>query len=226
MKRTPALLALPALVLMASCSAKPAPQSAPPSILTVPSAPPGVTATPGQPMDDPVAEPSPSPMLGPLVDKRPDQPTGKAGTPRGQVVAPASVKTGTPDQVARAFATTLWTWDTKIDTSPNDAGRRAAALASPTYSKALTSARSKAGPGSEWLQMSSHSGFTKITDSTLGGLGEAPPDTATAAARAVTVKGSFLGDKKWSSPLGPHTLLVYMEKTSGRWNVTRTQVLS
>lgn len=227
MKRSTALLALPALVVMASCSGESSTQeSASPSILVVPSVPPGVTATPGQPMDDPVAQPSPSPAAGPVVDKRKDQPIGKAGTPRGQVVAPASKKTGSPDQVAQTFVTTLWTWDAKLDTGPNDAGRRAAVLAAPTYAKALTEARSKAAPNLEWTQMVSHHGFTKITEVKLGGLGDPPPDTATAAARAVTVKGSFLGDKKWSSALGPHTLLVYMQKTSGRWLVTRTEVLS
>lgn len=227
MKHTQALLAVPVLLVAASCSAKTAPESETTPPLVVPSVPPQVTATPGQAMDDPVAEPSPSPMLGPLVDDRADQPVGKSGKPRGQTVAPTSAVAGTtPDQVAQVFSRTLWTWDSAIDTSPNDAGRRAVSLAAPAYAKALAAARSKTSPGAEWAQMASHRGFTKITTATLGGLGEAPADSATTAARAVTIQGSYLGTHKWSSPLGPHTLLVYMEKNSGQWRVTRTEVLS
>lgn len=135
--------------------------------------------------------PTPSPTTtGPTAD----QPRGlKPSLPHHQLRRDKATDT------ALAFVITAETWDTRIDKRPNDAGRRAADLATNDLRYQMTKGEPKAAPGAEWEKLVNHHGYTTVK-TTPGGFGKPPPDTKTKAIRGVTVnKQTMHGDHHWTA---------------------------
>jgi len=142
---------------------------------------------------------------------------GKPGQPRGAQPGPVDVTS--PDAVAAAVATAAWTWDTRIDTTPQDGARRAAVWMTPAEAPrgqaALTS-----GGGNYWTQLAQQDGWTSVTVTP----DTEPPPAATGAetARRVfvtvaahTTTGSPPSDQHW-------TVVVALSRgEAGRWLVSQ-----
>lgn len=154
-------------------------------------------------------------------------PAGWRGTPRGQAAPAGSVDRSDATAVAVWFAGALMTYDTALDVSPSDAGRRAAALASPSYAASLTSAPDLQ-PGYWWTTLQARHGWTSAA-TRLGGIGQAPADTATTAYRAVSVTATGRDQTGWSGDVqGPYLLLVTCTRAAADqpWTVASAPVSS
>jgi hypothetical protein len=138
---------------------------------------------------------------------------------------PALTWTATDDAstVAQRFAQASWQMDTTVDTSPIEAQHRAAVLAGPTLADALTTGGPLGGGGAAWTELRTHAGWTTAE----GAVVAAPdnPDTATVAARQVTVTITAHGDDGWSSTTsyGQQVLFLTLSPApGGGWLVTDT----
>lgn len=124
-----------------------------------------------------------------------------AGQPRGLTpsLPKHQLRRDKATDTALAFTITAETWDTRIDKRPNDAGRRAADLATDDLRYQMTKGEPKAAPGAEWEKLVDHHGYTTVK-TTPGGFGKPPPDTRTKAIRGVTVnKQTMHGDHHWTA---------------------------
>lgn len=88
----------------------------------------------------------------------PIPPTGAEGQPRGLTVDPKAVDPHDVTQVARAFALTMLTPDSRLDITPSDVSRRAAQWAEPTYAERLSAPRASSG-GAEWIALHADDGY-------------------------------------------------------------------
>jgi len=125
--------------------------------------------------------------------------------------------------VAQRFAQASWQMDTAVDTSPIKAQHRAAVFAGPTLADALTSGGPLGGGGAAWAELRTHAGWTTAEAAVVA----APdnPDTATVAARQVTVTVTAHGDDGWSSTTcyGQQVLFLTLSPVpGGGWLVTDT----
>lgn len=171
---------------------------------------------------------SPSAAVTPLpLDPPTERPAAfpsdlPSGVPRGLTAAQRQVDRTSADAVAEAFVVRLELLDTRLDTRPNDAARRAAAYATPKLRSQLLSGEPTGPPGERWTELVEHHGWTSVT-SQLGGLGESPPTTATTATRAVTPTPTDHGVDGWiSHPNPPGTYIVVLDRAwKGRtWAVS------
>lgn len=89
-------------------------------------------------------------------------PTGRQGTPRGAIPKPGTVQAGNASAVAHAYAVTSWTYDTRLDTSPNDAGRRGLRWLGPELRAALSSPLPGDG-GTTWAALKTADGYSTVT---------------------------------------------------------------
>lgn len=122
-------------------------------------------------------------------------PLGKPGKPRGGVIS--SVKDADPSVVAAAAAETALRWDTALDTSGQDAQRRAARWMTPSYARQVQQVR-VGTPGASWATLAAHHGW--CSTSAHASSDPHPKDTATAASRAVMVQQSCHGVGGWQQP--------------------------
>ncbi|CAI9411581.1 hypothetical protein [Aestuariimicrobium sp. T2.26MG-19.2B] len=176
--------------------------------------------------DNPSADETSWPAPTSTTDPRSAHPTGTIGTARGMIhTTPPDTRDAT--QVARSFVATAWSYDTALDATPSDAGRRATSLATPDMAEALRTAGTRAQPGAWWTEMASHRGYT-TTQLHEGGLGEGPSDSPTLAQRAITVTATPHGAGGWTgSPLPPVTLIVTCGRGSADqpWKVSAMRVI-
>ena len=203
-KRTRATIAACGLaVLLAGCNASTSPDAAGRHDGTSPST-------------SPAAAP-PTPPAGPLspdADPRTPITSGKTGRPRG---LPADVTTTGASRknattVAQNFVYLIDNWDTAIDNSPADAGRRAIPLVTADLGHGLAVAP-KANVGEAWTQLAVHHGWTTVVEQ-LGGLGPQPADTDTTGVRAVTATMTGHGTAGWTSSTGSsQTLLITLSRS-------------
>ena len=122
--------------------------------------------------------------------------------------------------VAQNFVYLIDCWDTAIDNSPADAGRRAIPLVTADLGHGLAVAP-KANVGVAWTQLAAHHGWTTVVEQ-LGGLGPQPADTDTTGVRAVTATMTGHGTAGWTSSIGtPQTLLITLSRTrpGAAWTV-------
>lgn len=195
-----------------------APLTTPPALTPGPPTPPAATSS--GPRSSPAGTP------GPLEDAEP-VPTGKAGVPRGGVLDPGAVKDRGgkgADAVADAVAATFYRHDTRLDTSPADAGRRAAPWLTPAYAAALAAPR-PGGGGAAWLELADHDGYTTTAVTTVTESG-APPDTGTAAYRQRQVIVTAHGSAGWTRRPDTHALFIRLTRTDpdAPWKVQAVTV--
>lgn len=88
-------------------------------------------------------------------------PVGRPGTPRGGAQHP---NVHQPGSVAAAVAMTVWSWDTDLDYSPQDAARRAAQWMTAPLAQRTRTARTGGGD-STWQAVAAGHGWTTATAS-------------------------------------------------------------
>lgn len=212
-----------------------APDSSGPSVPAVTSSPsaddggaPSNPTSPGPPMDDDSGLPKPKASTPPPTDQRPPTKVGRKGTPRGLKLNLSKVNRKDPDKVAAAFGTILGCYDTKIDTGPNDAGRRAAVLADSTLAKSLKHATSVTGPDADWTTLADHHGYTTVKVE-LGGLGPMPSSdpSSNITYRPVTLTIQRHGDKWKPAADFPQTVMLTLTraKPGAAWAVSKIDYL-
>jgi len=172
------------------------------------------STTAGDPLATaPVPAPPPSRAFTWPKPSRPAVTPGLA--PRGLKLA--AVNRTVAGDVAKTFATIAYSSDTRTDTSPADAGKRAAPLATPELAKALKAPRLDR-VGADWSALVAARGFTvvKAIKNTDDG---APPGTATTeyASYVVTITPKPSGAAR--------TVVVYLQITrstpTGPWAVAQ-----
>lgn len=178
------------------------------------------STSPSTTTGDPLATapvPSPPPSRA-FTWPKPSRPAVTPGlAPRGLKVNLAAVNRTVAGDVAKAFATIAYSSDTRTDTSPAEAGKRAAPLATPELAKALKAARPGRG-GADWNALVAARGFTvvKTRENTDDG---APAGTATTeyASYVVTITPKPTGAAR--------TVVVYLQITrstpTGPWAVAQ-----
>jgi hypothetical protein len=181
---------------------------------------PHISTNPAAATGDPLATAPvpPAPPSKAFTWPKPSPPVVTPGlAPRGLKVNLAAVNRTNAGDVAKAFATIAYSSDTRTDTSPADAGRRAAPLATPELTKALKAAPPGRG-GADWTDLVSAKGYTlvKTRVNTDGG---APAGTATTeyASYVVTITPKPTG--------AAQTVVVYLQITrttpTGPWAVAQ-----
>lgn len=150
-------------------------------------------------------------------------PDAMTAAARGGAPNPATVDRHNPLAVGQAFVALAYTSDTALDTTPADAGRRAAALAGDPLAQDLRAARSAAAPGATWQSWAQHSAYTRVTTTENVDDGR-PADTAATLVRSWSVSAAPTGDDGWAGPA--QRLTVYLSLTNdppdgtGSWAVT------
>lgn len=202
--------------------------SSDPGPVSPPASRPGDSSTPDSPADTSSTATSSTPETPPSTATPGGTSTAVTGDAR-QVPATTHLSaltwTATDDATtaAQRFAQASWQMDTADDTSPVQAQRRAAVFATPTLADALTSGGPLGGGGAAWAELRTHAGWTTAEATAVA----APdnPDTATVAAREVTVTVTAHGDNGWSSTTsyGQQVLFLTLSPASGGgWLVTDT----
>lgn len=166
---------------------------------------------------DPARESSPSPSSSPTAATSRSVPnavpSGRPGAPRGG--RPPRPAPDDADAVGQAAVETLWTWDTDLDYSPQDAWRRAGVLLSSDARARL--AVQTGGWGAQWNELASRRGWTSAAAALVPDL--EVPDTATGRGRLYRVTVSpHSGD---GSSLTPFTVQVAVSLVleDGGWRV-------
>lgn len=101
----------------------------------------------------------------------------------------AGVDRENPDAVARAVAEVWYSWDTTVDLSTYDARVRAVPLLDDRLATAILSFPPISGPGADWLDLTARRARLTVGPNDVRPASEtgAPADTATSAARLLTV---------------------------------------
>lgn len=193
------------VLLLTGCTGK----SAGLAVATSPATSTANTSTsPATTTGDPLATaqvPSPAPSKA-FTWPKPSRPAVTPGlAPRGLKIDLAAVDRSVAGDVAKAFATTAYSSDTRTDTSPAGASKRAAPLATPELARALTAPR-QAREGADWNALVTARGFTavKTRENTDDG---APAGTATTqyASYLLTITAKPTGAAR--------TVVVYLQIT-------------
>ena len=127
--------------------------------------------------DDTAAAPAPAPP-----STTAPEPTESSATS----TAPDPMESGTPDAVAAQAMTIAHTWTPGLDTSPNDAFRRAAEYFTPRLTDLVTTnTGTDVLPSLQWENWSAE--HARIIADTIIGCSGCPQDTADTAHRVATV---------------------------------------
>ncbi len=158
-------------------------------------------------------------------------PAGRTGTPRGGPPALGSLTATDATAVASAVIRVFHTWDAGLDTTPQDAKRRALPLlGEPLASAVRAPMGGNGGGGAAWTQLYAHQGWTTAVTTAVpvdpeGG----EPDTPTTATRVVDVTTTWRGAKGWHPVDTRQTWSVTVTRASSSagWAVTQaTQYVS
>jgi len=143
-------------------------------------------------------------------EEPPARPSGSPGIPHGGIPKPGDVDEQSPDAVAKGALTAYFTYDTTLDTSRNDGGRRMAdsGWCTDTYAQELRSAAARSAPGATWDEWSRHRAYTTVKPAPADEAGK-PDDTATAAYRTLAVTITPHGRDGWTGT--PEVDVAYVE---------------
>ncbi|GGX36651.1 hypothetical protein [Streptomyces chryseus] len=178
-------------------------------------------------------DPAPPRSVAPTVPDEPPTPTaaatrppGKPGQPKGGIPTPGDVDQADATEVSRAALTAMWTYDTAIDNSRNDAGRRVAAAGwcTAAYADQLRDAAARSGPGSDWGQWAKHRAYTTVTLQRTEDAGR-PRDTPTTAYRQWTLTLTPHGRDGWKGKPETSTAFVELTRSDGKaWRLAAVSV--
>ncbi|WP_406517560.1 hypothetical protein [Streptomyces sp. NBC_00134] len=158
--------------------------------------------------DAPPKKPASSVAPDPSGEAEP-LPPGKSGEPHGGIPSPADVDQTDATAVSEAALTGMFTYDTAIDTSRNDAGRRIAAAGwcTATYAAELKEAATRSAPGTGWTLWDRHQAYTTATLQQTEEAGK-PADTDTDALRQWTITITPTGRDGWKGAAESRTAYV------------------
>lgn len=165
---------------------------------------------------------SPTAPAGPSRTPAPPStvPPGKAGAPRGGVVKGVLLQNAS--SVANAYAVTVYTQDTRLDASPNDAARRARGWMTPDLARSYATGLPGSG-GEPWRQLAAAGGYTKVSATEV----DARQENGLRVGRDVLVTVNRLRGN--GQPLGPpDTVLVSMvlvrDSQTAPWQVLKVDL--
>jgi len=153
-------------------------------------------------------------------------PDSKA-TPKGGVPEPGDVDQKNADEVGKGALTAMWTYDTAVDSSPQDASVRAADAGwlTGSYSRQLREHSSRPAPGAQWQKWSQHRAYATVELARTEDAGK-PDDTGTVAWRQWTLTTTLHGRDGWTQT--PITALAYVHlvrtATDKPWRVSEVTV--
>lgn len=137
---------------------------------------------------------------------------GSGGTPRGGVVKDAA---GRPTAVGAAFVQTMWTCDTRIDSSSRDAAARSVRWATEQLGAALTRPATRTTP--QWDEWARHDAYARVGVVRAPTLGQ-DVDTY-ARLRTYRVELGVVGNDGYSDRLEPFLVTVTLVRQDGFWLV-------
>ncbi|MGW1674612.1 hypothetical protein [Streptomyces sp. NPDC002324] len=142
-------------------------------------------------------------------------PTGATGQPKGGIPYPGDVDGNDASAVSKAALTALTTYDTTLDTSRNDAGRRTAEAGwcTTAYAEQLRAAVSRSQPGTDWTTWAAHKAYTKPRLTLTEEAGR-PNDTQTTAYRQWTIALTPTGRDGWKGPEEVHVAFAELTRTT------------
>jgi len=153
-------------------------------------------------------------------------PDSKA-TPKGGVPEPGDVDQKSADEVGKGALTAMWTYDTAVDSSPQDAGVRAADAGWLTgaYARQLRRHSPRSAPGAQWEKWSQHRAYTTVELARTEDAAK-PDDTGTVAWRQWTLTATPHGRDGWKQK--PTTAVAYVHlvrsATDKPWRVSEVTV--
>lgn len=165
---------------------------------------------------------SPTPTSLPTVAP---YPTGASGSPRAPLPNPSKVNGSSPDAVAEAALTVMFSEDTRIDTSPRDATVRAAPYLTPVYAADLADHQAAAAPGAQWNTWAAHNAYTTASVTPAPDSG-APADTTTSAFRTYTVTATAHGTDGYTDVEAVGTAFVELVRNGAAdpWRVSDVEI--
>ena len=154
-------------------------------------------------------------------------PAGAKGTPKGGVTRPADVDQRDADAFGWAALKVMWTFDTAIDSGPQDAGVRAADAGwlTKAYAARLRAHRPRSVPGAQWREWAGHRAYTVVTLRKAEDAAK-PGDTGTEAWRQWTVTATPFGRDGWAGEATTVVTFVHLTRTAadGTWRVSDVTV--
>lgn len=176
--------------------------------------------------DGAAAKPPPASAASPS-DEPPALPSGSPGIPEGGIVEPGDVDGQDSDAVGQGALRVYYTYDTALDTSRNDAGRRMAdaGWCTGTYAQALREAASRSAPGASWTEWARHRAYTTVSMVPSNEAGK-PADTPTSAYRTYAVTLTPIGRDGWRGTPEFHVAYVELSRTAPNqdWRINEVAV--
>ncbi|MFK0294850.1 hypothetical protein ACIQU6_30860 [Streptomyces sp. NPDC090442] len=152
-------------------------------------------------------------------------PSGKEGMPHGGIPSPGDVDQGDATAVAHAAITAMWTVDTTIDTTMQDAITRAvkARWCTPAYGRQLAEHQPHTGPGAAWIQWAQHRAYTTVSIKATDDAGR-PADTATTAYRQMSITITPHGRDTWTGQPETHAAYAVLTRAAAGqpWRISNT----
>lgn len=121
-----------------------------------------------------------------------------------------------PDCVATAALSIWFTWNTALDSGPDDAAARTAPLLTTAYAREITSTTAQSSPGAQWMSWSANAAV--VTPALTVDDEPTPPQTDNLAYRAYRVTQSVDG-----APVRESIVAVVLRRGADGWAVSRIQ---
>jgi hypothetical protein len=159
---------------------------------------------------------NPLPLLGTAMSRQALSTT----PPATGLIDPSSVDTSDPHAVALAAVLTTHRWDTRTDSSPADAARRAGRWLTPDLGVTVAVTRQRAN--GDWLELQSHGGYSEVTAAIADEYGQ-PADTDTTAYVQVSYTVTLVGTAGWTRTLRPSVDKVRLTRSDATqtWLISR-----
>jgi hypothetical protein len=159
----------------------------------------------------------------PGKDKRAASSTSTPGSSSTSTTAPAgfgNVDRASATAVAKAMLVTTFTSNTTKDETPQAAVARSEIWYTPAGAAAVRSGLATGPVGAQWIEWTAHKVVTTVAV-TVASDTDAPPDTATTAARQLTVTVTPHGASGWTSAPDYYICFVRLVRSgSGPWQVS------
>ncbi|WP_234044743.1 hypothetical protein [Streptomyces adelaidensis] len=156
----------------------------------------------------------------PSIAPKAPLPSGKPLGADARVPSPTGVDDTDATAVAEAWAEVAYGYDTKYDSGPHDAVLRSARWFTTAKAKAERSYHPASGAGEQWNSWAAHKAWTTV-EVEFDDDGDAPPDSARDAYRALFVDGTAYGRDGWTGT-GPQATVYLKLVRSGKgepWRV-------
>lgn len=135
----------------------------------------------------------------------------------------AGVDDSDPVAVADAVVTTWFTWNTAVDTGPNDAAARAGSALTDRFREQLLATTPTGSPGGQWLEWAARDAQVWPTVSNVPNQGAI--DTASAVHRMYQVEQTAIAADGSVAGVDTVQVAVLVVDDDGRWKVDAVQQL-